>query len=62
MKKYILSFIMFFVVSSLLNSYLAVIMNDANFLEKLVEPKLILLRVVISLIFSKMFADKIFRD
>jgi hypothetical protein len=61
--KYIYTFLIFFAIVMVLNSYLGVLLKEGStFMENLLYPTGIFLRVLIASYFSYSYAGKIFKD
>jgi hypothetical protein len=61
--KYVYTFLIFFAIAMVLNPLLAMLLNgNTSFMEQLLFPTGILLRVLIGAYFSYAYADKIFKD
>jgi hypothetical protein len=61
--KYIYTFLIFFAIVMVVNSYLGVLLKEGStFMENLLYPTGIFLRVLIASYFSYSYAGKIFKD
>ena len=61
-SKYIYTFLIFFAIVMILNPLLGVLLQDnVTFIDKLLWPTGIFLRVIIAVYFSYSYADKIFK-
>lgn len=61
--KYVYTFLIFFAIVMVLNSYLGVLLKEGStFMENFLHPTGIFLRVLIAAYFSYNYADKIFKE